>query len=363
MKKLLLIPALLGTMAIASDYNYEITPLIGYNIAEGNLNLDNEVLTGLQVQFNDVDSDFKPELSILHSGGVKSENTLPTNTTNVTRLGLNGVYEYATQSDIIPFAKAGVGYEIMNRDIANNSDGAFVDAGAGVKIPFTEDLALKLEALYMLKYNDNSAGGNWGDSNLAVMAGLNYSFGKKAAPEAPAAAPVDGDDDKDGILNSADKCPTTPAGEAVNAQGCPLDDDKDGVINSLDKCPNSPLGSAVDSDGCPIMVNLHINFEINSAVIENDSHANVQNFANFLNTYKNYDAKIVGHTDNTGEESYNLQLSTKRAASVKSMLVDLGVTASRVATSGLGERSPTATNKTKAGRLQNRRIEASLIKN
>ena len=94
MKKLLLIPALLGTMALATEYNYEITPLVGYNIAEGNLNLDNDVLIGLEAQFNDVDSVIKPELSILHSGGVKSENTLPTNKTNITRFALNGVYEF-----------------------------------------------------------------------------------------------------------------------------------------------------------------------------------------------------------------------------------------------------------------------------
>ena len=62
MKKLLLIPALVGTMAMASDYNYEITPVIGYNVAEGNLNLKNEAIGGVEVQFNDVESAVKPDL-------------------------------------------------------------------------------------------------------------------------------------------------------------------------------------------------------------------------------------------------------------------------------------------------------------
>ena len=402
MKKLLLIPALLATVATATDYNYEITPLIGYNISEGNLNLDNSILTGLELQFNDVDCDIKPEISLLHSGGVDSEKTIPTGTTNVTRLGLNGVYEYANEG-IVPFAKAGIGYEHMNRDVANNTDGAFIDAGAGVKIPFTEDLALKLEALYMLKSNTNSAGGNWGDSNLALLAGLNYSFGAKAQPAvavAPAAAPlvdgdddhdgvlnsvdkcpttpaakvatvdaagccVDGDDDKDGVLNSVDKCPTTPTGDTVNAQGCTvvLDDDKDGVVNASDICPNTPLGEAVNVDGCPNMIILHAKFDNNSAVVKEESFDLIQKYADFLNKYPAYSSKIVGHTSSTGKASYNLSLSQKRAKAVETMLIEKGVPASRLSSHGEGEVNPIADNTTKEGRAQNRRIEAELTRN
>ncbi|MDQ7045199.1 MAG: OmpA family protein [Sulfurimonas sp.] len=361
MKKLLLIPALLGTIAFATDYNYEITPLIGYNVAEGNLNLENKVMTGLEMQFNDVDAAIKPEISLLHSGGVNSEKTLPTNTTNVTRLGLNGVYEFGASESVVPFAKAGIGYEHMNRDIANNSDGAYVDAGAGVKIPFTEALALKLEALYMLKYNNNSAGGNWGDSNLALLAGLSYSFGAKAQPVAP--APVDGDDDNDGVLNSMDKCPTTAAGKSVNAEGCFIDgdDDMDTVLNAMDKCPNSPAASAVNAEGCPIVINLHINFENDSFEVDAASDTNIQDFADFLNKYPAYNAKIVGHTDSRGPASYNLGLSANRANAVKNLIVDKGVSADRLQAIGLGEDSAIADNQTKEGRAQNRRIEAELL--
>lgn len=394
MKKLLLIPTLmLSTMALATEYNYEITPVIGYNVAEGNLNLDNAMMGGLQMKFNDVSSAIKPEFSILHSGGVNSENATPSNTTNITRAALNGVYEYG-DSGVIPFAKAGIGYEHMNRDITNNSDGAFVDAGAGVKIPFTDALALKLEALYMLKYNDNSAGGNWGDSNLAFLAGLNYSFGAKAQPtpivaidgdddkdgvlnsldKCPTTSPdkivntdgcfIDGDDDQDSVLNSIDKCPTTPKGNKVDTTGCSIteDDDKDGVSNDSDICPNTPIGEAVNVDGCPDKITLHAKFDNNSAVVRKESFLLLQKYADFLNKYTTYTSIIIGHTSDIGTDSYNLSLSQKRAKSIVAILIEKGVAANRLSSRGEGETNPISDNSTKEGQAENRRIEAELIR-
>lgn len=60
------------------------------------------------------------------------------------------------------------------------------------------------------------------------------------------------DDDKDGIANMSDKCPETPAGIKVGADGCEVDSDKDGVVDSKDKCPESVPGSKVGEDGCEL---------------------------------------------------------------------------------------------------------------
>jgi OmpA-OmpF porin, OOP family len=56
------------------------------------------------------------------------------------------------------------------------------------------------------------------------------------------------------VLDPADQCPNTPAGQQVNATGCPLvvDSDNDGVSNDKDRCDNTPVGMAVDASGCPI---------------------------------------------------------------------------------------------------------------
>jgi len=60
------------------------------------------------------------------------------------------------------------------------------------------------------------------------------------------------DSDGDGVFDNMDKCPNTPAGRKVNAQGCELDGDGDGVVDGLDKCPNTPAGRKVNAQGCEL---------------------------------------------------------------------------------------------------------------
>jgi OOP family OmpA-OmpF porin len=69
---------------------------------------------------------------------------------------------------------------------------------------------------------------------------------------------------------------------------------------------------------------------------------------------------VVGHTDSDGTEAYNQGLSERRAASVKDYLIQQGVSGSVISTSGKGESSPAASNATREGRQQNRRVEISI---
>ncbi|MCW8895398.1 thrombospondin type 3 repeat-containing protein, partial [Sulfurimonas sp.] len=230
MKKLLLIPALLlGSIGVAQEYKYEITPVIGYNIAEGNLNLKDQFLAGAEFQIN-TDTFLKPEFSVLFTDTDYED--LPVNpSTDIWRFAFNGVHDFDAIGAFTPLFKVGVGYEYMDETLADNDNALFVNAGVGVKTFLADNLALKLEAIYMNKEFD---------SNFAVLAGVSYAFGPKAQQVPP--APVDGDDDNDGVLNSVDQCPNTPAGVKVDASGCKVDgdDDNDGVLNSKDKCPNTP---------------------------------------------------------------------------------------------------------------------------
>ena len=60
------------------------------------------------------------------------------------------------------------------------------------------------------------------------------------------------DSDGDGVTDDKDKCPNTPKGRKVNAEGCELDSDGDGVVDGLDKCPGTPPGRKVNAEGCEL---------------------------------------------------------------------------------------------------------------
>ncbi len=83
----------------------------------------------------------------------------------------------------------------------------------------------------------------------------------------------------------------------------------------------------------------------------------IDKLASFLAEYPEKTVLVEGHTDNVGTETYNLDLSERRALSVKEALVQVGVDASRIDTLGLGESTPITDNLTAAGRLKNRRVE------
>ena len=101
-----------------------------------------------------------------------------------------------------------------------------------------------------------------------------------------------------------------------------------------------------------------INFDTNSATIKDDSAEALEVISSYLNANPNVNALIVGHTDNTGDFQYNVELSLKRAESVVAKLVqDYGVKADQIAPIGVGMASPIASNANEDGRALNRRVE------
>jgi OOP family OmpA-OmpF porin len=71
--------------------------------------------------------------------------------------------------------------------------------------------------------------------------------------------------------------------------------------------------------------------------------------------------EVVGHTDDVGDDAYNMELSAQRAESVRGYLVAAGVDSSKIVTVGAGERMPIASNKTDEGRAENRRVEVLVL--
>ncbi len=102
-------------------------------------------------------------------------------------------------------------------------------------------------------------------------------------------------------------------------------------------------------------------FDFDKATLKPEGKAKLDDLASKLNSLNLEVIIAVGHTDSVGSDAYNQKLSIRRAEAVKGYLVNKGVDAKRVYTEGKGEKQPVATNKTAAGRAQNRRVEIEVV--
>ncbi len=140
-----------------------------------------------------------------------------------------------------------------------------------------------------------------------------------------------------------------------------VDSDGDGVLDCRDKCPDTPRGTKVDANGCPTeekLLILHgINFLFNSAQIEKGSENILAEAVKIMKENPRINVRIEGHTCDMGSEEYNMLLSQKRAISVKNYLIAQGAAAERKTTPGKGKKIPMAGNDTIEERKKNRRIE------
>ncbi|MFV8374842.1 OmpA family protein [Flavobacterium sp. LB1P62] len=192
-----------------------------------------------------------------------------------------------------------------------------------------------------------------------------------ACPEVAGLAALKGcpDSDGDGVADKDDKCPTV-AGPKENA-GCPWPDtDGDGVLDKDDKCPD--VRGTVANQGCPevseeVMKTLNnygkiILFDSGKSTFQKGTYTVLQSITSILKEYPYSRFMIEGHCDSDGSNELNQTLSENRAAAVKNYLIENGIAADRLRSTGFGETKPIATNKTAKGKAMNRRVEISLIK-
>ena len=180
------------------------------------------------------------------------------------------------------------------------------------------------------------------------------------------------DTDKDGINDDEDKCVNVPG--FARYDGCPVPDaDGDGVNDEKDKCPNE--AGLASNNGCPQKevvtpkpviseeqkeeVNTaakSIFFQSGKATLLKKSFAPLNEVVKILKENPSINLVIEGYTDNSGLAKTNLILSKNRANAVMNFFVKNGVDKSRLSAKGFGIQNPIATNKTAAGRAQNRRV-------
>ena len=175
------------------------------------------------------------------------------------------------------------------------------------------------------------------------------------------------DADEDGIIDSEDACPDA-AGNRLTL-GCP-DSDSDGIADNVDNCPDEK--GTQFYQGCPANIDTvavspalvkrvgfaakDIVFEVDKAKIRPSSDKALQEVVTVLKENPSLNLTVEGHTDSTGTNEYNLELSKKRADAVKDYLVDAGIDAKRIETVGYGESRPVAENDGVTGRTENRRV-------
>lgn len=102
-------------------------------------------------------------------------------------------------------------------------------------------------------------------------------------------------------------------------------------------------------------------FDVDSSALKAGAYDEINRVAKVLQQYPQTSLTISGHTDSTGSEQYNLQLSEQRANAVKNALAGQGVSGARMNTIGYGEANPIADNSTEHGRQLNRRVEIRIV--
>ncbi len=116
-------------------------------------------------------------------------------------------------------------------------------------------------------------------------------------------------------------------------------------------------------EGIKITFDSGILFKTDSAILSPTAQQNITKLATILNKYPDTNILVEGHTDSTGSEEYNQQLSERRANAVANMAKSDNVAPARFTVMGYGKSQPIADNETEAGRAQNRRVEIAIFAN
>ena len=254
----------------------------------------------------------------------------------INTIDLNALRVFKREDRINPYLIAGIGQ--IDTNAPSNDKDIYGKAGLGLMADIAKNTSKGTNLQLRGEMHVRKVFADAADlTDYVASLGLLYSWGGSiAAPAAAAIAaiapavvkPVDGDDDRDGVPNSRDKCPNTPAGAKVDSDGCECGDVVlRGVTFVTDSSEITPQGQLV----------------LDSLVAGLQRRAGTK-------------LEIRGHTDSVGSDAYNLALSQRRADSVKAYLVSKGLNAADLSTIGLGEMQHIATNDTAEGREQNRRV-------
>jgi outer membrane protein OmpA-like peptidoglycan-associated protein len=180
----------------------------------------------------------------------------------------------------------------------------------------------------------------------------------------------DPDNDADGVADPDDRCvdePEDPDG-FEDEDGCPdADNDGDGLTDVTDACPDE--AGPESEKGCPrqykdvvvtgakVVIKQQVHFESGKSKIRSTSFGLLDTVAQVLRDFPNIRVEVQGHTDDRGNDKYNMKLSQSRSEAVREYLIGQGIEPHRMTARGYGETEPIESNKKASGRAANRRVE------
>jgi OOP family OmpA-OmpF porin len=337
---------------------FTLSPMVGYHVFEGDQRTDDAASYGLAFGYNltrnwaiELDARYTPTETDFDSGSNED--------VDVWTGSFNALYHFNPDGPFVPYLLAGLGGMTFKADIPGRDDDEdfMMNAGAGFKYFFSEDLAFRAEARYVADLHsdrdfDQDPGSDNIDNNLIAMAGLTWQFG--GPPPAP---PVPADSDLDGVPDSRDKCPGTPLGTAVDAIGCPPAPPKPAPAPAPKPVPPPP---PVVEKPAPVkkeIITLNLVFDFDKATIKPEMIPVLEQALKILKEDPAATFLVMGHTCSLGSDQYNQRLSEHRAIAVKNWLTTNGIAAGRLEEIGYGEAKPKYDNKTDEGRKLNRRVE------
>lgn len=336
----LAVATILASSAMAAHAEFTVSPMVGYHMFDNDFMLEDGTNTGsialgyrvnpsvgLEARFGQTQADFQGA-----AGDARFQNTT-----------LDAYYRFNTANNFQPYVLVGGGQTRVKVENAGPQNGTFdstiVNAAVGAFYQLANNLSLRGEVRGVQYVEDSQQNNVDGIASVGVL----YAFG---GSKAVAAAPA--------VL--------APVAPVPVADG---DDDKDGVANSLDKCPGTPTTVVVDANGCPKMLTetvakeIRVLFDTNKSIVKPAFNAEIEAVAKLMKEYPTAKVEVQGHTDSRGSAQLNDQLSQDRANAVADVLTKTyGIAADRVSAKGYGASQPVADNKTVEGQTKNRRVVA-----
>lgn len=384
-RSLTLLVILFVTGAAANAGEMYFTPSVVYTDDDKHRQVD-DMVGGGQISFGWVLSE---RVSLEAMGGYSWLSGV--NDLKIWDTSLNMLYSFSPDTNVSPYVIGGLGMTNTDSKVMDAESSALGTFGFGLMMRFGDGpVSLRLEHRVRSEFENTITN----DDRITSL-GLQYSFGGEPAPALP---PVeqDGDEDGDGVLDSRDTCPGTPAGQAVDeygcaqrfdsdgdgvfddqdqcpntvpdarvdARGCELDSDNDSVVDHKDKCPDTRAGARVDVSGCEIKEVIRlpgVNFESNSDRLLPGAEQVLADAAATLRMNQDLIIEVAGHTDSDGSAAFNAGLSERRAITVRDYLINRGVYKGNLTVKGYGEEAPIADNATREGKARNRRVELRIL--